>query len=41
LGVKDKLSDILLEAMGGNKEEAATYLAQLSKGSRFATDIFD
>ena len=41
LGVKDKLGDIVLEAMGGNKDEAAAYLAQLSKVSRFATDVFD
>jgi len=41
LGVKDKLGDIILEDKGGGKEEAATYLAQLSKLSRFATDIFD
>jgi len=41
LGVKDKLGDIILEAKGGNKEEAAAFLAQLSKMSRFATDIFD
>ena len=41
LGVKDRLGDIVLEAKGGNKEEAAAYLAQLSKVSRFATDIFD
>jgi len=41
LGVKDKLGDIFSEAKGGSKEEAATFLAQLAKGSRFATDIFD
>ena len=41
LGVKDKLGDIILEAKGGSKEEAAVFLAQLSKVSRFATDIFD
>lgn len=41
LGVKDKLADIILEAKGGDKEEAAAYLAQLSKSSRFGTDIFD
>lgn len=35
------LGDIVLEAVGGSKEEAAAYLAQLSKASRFATDIFD
>jgi len=41
LGVKEKLGDIVLEAKGGSKEEAAAFLAQLSKVSRFATDIFD
>jgi sulfite reductase alpha subunit-like flavoprotein len=41
LGVKGKLADIVLEAKGGDKEEATAYLAQLSKVSRFATDIFD
>ena len=41
LGVKDKLGDIILEAKGGSKEEAAAALARLSKTSRFATDIFD
>ena len=42
LGLKDKLGDIILEAEGGSKEEAAAALAQLSKMSRFnATDIFD
>lgn len=41
LGVKERLGDIVLEAKGGSKEEAATFLAQLSKVSRFATDIFD
>ena len=35
LGVKDKLGDIILEAEGGSKEEAAAALAQLSKMSRF------
>ena len=41
LGVKDKLGDIFLGEKGGSKEEAAAFLAQLSKVSRFATDIFD
>jgi sulfite reductase alpha subunit-like flavoprotein len=41
LGVKDKLGDIILGAKGGSKEEAAVTLAQLSKASRFALDIFD
>ena len=39
--MKDKLGDIILEAQGGSKEEAAAFLARLSKVSRFATDIFD
>jgi sulfite reductase alpha subunit-like flavoprotein len=40
-GVKDKLGDIIWEAKGGSKEEAAVTLAELSKLSRFASDIFD
>jgi len=39
--VKARLRNMIIESKGCTEEEAANHLEQISKASRFATDIFD